>query len=260
MYMNNHVAGREGWMRVRQVENVLDLLETFAREKAPMTLTAVSRALGIPKSSAFNLIDTLLARGLLYETRPRGGFYPTGRLFDLARAIKDGDRLVQRIHGELERLAETTGETALLAAREDQDVVYVDVVESSAAIRYFAKVGDRRPIYTTSSGKAILGSYPEPDRARILEGLTYVRHQDATVSRPEELAARLDEGLARGWFADLAEFTPDVMGIAVPVLHDERRFGLAVAGPLYRMQDRGEALVAELRSAAVRVRRILDAA
>lgn len=247
-------------MRVRQVENVLDLIETFARNKEPMTLTAVSKSLGIPKSSAFNLIDTLLARGLLYETRPRGGFYPTGRLFDLARSIKDGDRLVQRIHGELELLAQTTGETALLAVREDQDVVYVDVVESSAAIRYFAGVGDRRPIYTTSSGKAILSSYPEPDRSKILEGLIYIPHQETTVSGPEELAARLDEGLARGWHEDLAEFTPEVMGLAVPVLHGERRFGLAVAGPHYRMQGRRDLLVTMLKSAANRMSRILDAA
>ncbi|MGI6854607.1 IclR family transcriptional regulator [Mesorhizobium sp. 1B3] len=247
-------------MRVRQVENVLNLLEIFAREKTPMTLTAVSRALGIPKSSAFNLIDTLLARGLLYETRPRGGFYPTGRLYELARSIKDGDRLVQRIHGELELLAETTGETALLAVREDQDVVYVDVVESSAPIRYFAKVGDRRPIYTTSSGKAILSSYSEPDRARILAGLTYIRHQETTVSGPQELASRLDEGRARGWCEDLAEFTPDVIGFAVPILHGERRFGLAVAGPHYRMQAQRDRLVASLRSAGDRIRRILDAA
>lgn len=245
-------------MRIRQVDNVLNLFEIFAREKAPMTLTAVSRALGIPKSSAFNLIETLLARGLLYETRSRGGFYPTGRLFELARSIKDGDRLVQRIRGELELLAETTGETALLAVREDQDVVYVDVVESSAAIRYFAKVGDRRPIYTTSSGKAILSSYTEPDRARILAGLRYVRHQETTVSGPRELAARLDEGLARGWCEDLAEFTPDVIGFAVPIHHGDRRFGLAVAGPHYRMQDQRDLLVASLRSAGERIRRVLE--
>jgi DNA-binding IclR family transcriptional regulator len=246
-------------MRIRQVDNVLNLLEIFARERAPMTLTVVSKALGIPKSSAFNLIDTLLARGLLYETRPRGGFYPTGRLFDLARSIKDGDRLVQRIHGELELLAEMTGETALLAVREDQDVVYVDVVESSAAIRYFAKVGDRRPIYTTSSGKAILSSYSEPDRAKILAGLAYVRHQKTTVSGPKELAARLDEGLARGWCEDLAEFTPDVIGFAVPILDGERRLGLAVAGPHYRMQAQRELLVASLQSTGDRIRRVLEA-
>jgi DNA-binding IclR family transcriptional regulator len=54
-------------MRIRQVDNAFDLIELFARQKTPMTLSQLSRALAMPKSSTFNLIDTLLARGLLYE-------------------------------------------------------------------------------------------------------------------------------------------------------------------------------------------------
>lgn len=245
-------------MRVRQVENLLDLFEIYAHHKAPLTLTAVSKALGMPKSSTFNMIETLLARGLLYETKPRGGFYPTARLLDLARAIMEGDSFLRRIHGELEALAESTGETALLAARDHGDVVYVDVVESPALIRYFAKVGDRRPIYTTSSGKALLASYPKEERERILHALSYVQHQETTVSGPEELAARLDEAIARGWCEDHAEFTSDVMGIGVPVLLGERRFGLAVAGPIYRMQGRRKKLASLLQLSSQRIRQLIE--
>jgi DNA-binding IclR family transcriptional regulator len=244
-------------MRVRQVENLLDLFELYAQRRAPLTLTALSKALDMPKSSTFNLIDTLLARGFLYETKPRSGFYPTRRLLDLARSVMEGDPLLQRIHGELETLAESTGETALLSARDHGEVVYVDVVESSALIRYFAKVGDRRPIYTTSSGKAILTTYPPAERDTILRSLTYIGHQPTTKASAGELATNLQEAVARGWCEDHAEFTPDVMGLGVPVIGGERRFGLAVAGPLYRMQDRREELALLLQSAAGRIQRIL---
>ncbi|MDZ5697435.1 IclR family transcriptional regulator [Chelativorans sp. M5D2P16] len=244
-------------MRVRQIENLLDLLEVYARQKTPLTLTALSNALDIPKSSTFNLIETLLARGFLYETRPRGGFYPTGRLLDLARAMTEGDTLLQRIHGELEALAEETGETTLLAVRDHADVVYVDVVESQAHIRYFAKVGDRRPIYTTSSGKAILTTYPPAERERILSALTYVPHQETTVRNARELEQRLEEAIARGWCEDHAEFTPDVMGLGIPIFDGERRFGLAVAGPLYRLLGRRADIAAMLRAARERIQRIM---
>ncbi len=121
--------GRPELMRVKQVDNVLDLLEMFAREKSPRTLTALSTVLNMPKSSTFNLISTLVARGFLYETRPRGGFYPTRRLLDLSRNIMEGDAFLQRIHAELKALAAETGETVLLSARDQSEVVYVDVVE-----------------------------------------------------------------------------------------------------------------------------------
>src|SRR3546814_19170139 len=110
-------------MKAGQVHNVLALFELFAREKAPRTLTALAQQLDMPKSSAFNLIQTLLDRGFIYETRKRGGYYPTRRLLELASRIAEGDPFLQNIHGYLESLAAETGATALLAVREDRKSV-----------------------------------------------------------------------------------------------------------------------------------------
>lgn len=245
-------------MKVRQVENVLNVLELFAREKSPQTLTALSTALGVPKSSMFNIIETLVAQGFLYEARQRGGYYPTRRLLDLSREIMTGDAFLQQINGELRQLALDTGETVVLAVREGGDVLYVDVLESSALIRYFAKVGERRPVYATSSGKAILCSYPAEERARILQSLNYVAYEESTVGSAEALAADLDRSVRRGWTEDLGEFTPEVMGIGIPLVHSERRFGLAVAGPISRMHSRRKELATTLLSTAVRIRELIS--
>jgi DNA-binding IclR family transcriptional regulator len=216
----------------------------------------MSKALGLPKSSTFNVIETLVVRGFLYETKPRGGYYPTTRLLDLSRAMMEGDPLIQRIHGELERLATVTGETAVLSVR-DQDGMYVDVVESTTLIRYFARVGERRAIHTTSSGKAILTTYDTTARESILRTLRYTPYQPATKQSAIELAEDLERSIARGWCEDRAESTPDVMGLGVPIHSGDRRFGLALAGPLYRMQDNHKALVESLIAAAERIRGLI---
>ena len=243
-------------MRVRQIDNMLDLLELFARQKTPLTLTALSRALAMPKSSMFNLLETLLARGVIYETHPRGGYYPTRRLYDLAQQTMQGDSFLQLIHGELEALAAATGETVLVAARDPQEpsgIVYIDVVESREPLRYSAKVGDKRPVYTTSSGKAILTTYAPEERRHIAASLTYALHQATTIGNAEEMAAALDVAVVRGWCEDNSEYTPDVMGLAVPILYGEGRFGLAVAGPIYRVRSNRPKLVELLQSAAQRI-------
>ena len=170
----------------------------------------------------------------------------------------EGDAFLQRVHGELKSLAANTGETVLLSVRDHGEVVYVDVVESSALIRYFARVGERRPVYATSSGKAILTSYGEAERANILQSLTYVAHEKTTARNSQELAADLEMAIQRGWCEDRAEYTPDVMGIGVPVVHAERRFGLAVAGPMFRMRDRRTDLATQLVATAARIQAILD--
>ncbi len=73
----------------------------------------------------------------------------------------------------------------------------------------------------------------------------------------EELSANLEIAMQRGWCEDRAEYTPDVMGIGVPVVYEERRFGLAVAGPLFRLETRRGELAAVLSTTAARILAIM---
>src|SRR3546814_19462194 len=106
---------------------------------------------------------------------------------------------------------------------------------SSSPIRYSSKVGDRRSLFTACSGKAILTSLAPKERAAILGS-------DA------ELADDLEVAVRRGWCEAQARTAPDVMGVGVPLVCGERRFGLAVAGPVYPLQDRRGALARALQA------------
>lgn len=244
-------------MRIRQVDNALDLFELFARERAPLTLTEIASALDMPKSSAFNLIDTLLSRGLIYETRHRGGYYPTPRLYEIFSAVMEGDPFLQRIHGELERLSLDTGETVLLSARQGDEIVYIDVVESAAVIRYSAHYGQKRPLHATSTGRAILLTYSERERAEIVASIDYPAHHTNVAMDAGFLLGELAASAARGYTVDRATLMADVIGIAVPLVHGSRRFGLGVAGPLYRMDPQREELANHLKSAAQRIQSMM---
>lgn len=230
-------------MRVRQIDKVLDLFEMYARERAPMTLTQVAKQIGIPKSSAFNIIETLMQRGYLYETRPRSGYYPTALLYELSRAVTDADPLMPRLRPELESLAATTGETVLLSMRENNEIIYLDVVESALAIRYNARIGQRKPLHTTSSGKAILFSYDAAERRGVLEMLRGLAPVDL-----DKLNSDLDTCAARGWAEDHGETLVDVMGFGVPILTGRWRLGLAIAGPAYRIDAARKTLIEQLLS------------
>jgi IclR family transcriptional regulator, acetate operon repressor len=258
MYMNKRGFLWEAVMRVRQVDHALNLFELYAKNKTPLTLTAISEQLGMPKSSVFNLIETLVSRGFIYEIKQRGGYYPTRRLHDMSSEIMEGDVFLQHIHGELEMLSAATGETVLLAVRQGEEVLYVDVVEADSPIRYSAQFGERRPLYTTSTGKAILTTYSSAERVKILDAIDYQPHQDNTARNAQTLARDLDDAIARGWTVDRAEFTPDVMGIGVPLVHGSRRFGLAIAGPIYRMEYQHDRLGRMLKEAAERIQKIMS--
>ena len=66
-------------MIVRQAAYLLDIFEYFARTRKPATLAEVADHFGWPRSSTFNLLNTLAEKGYLYEPRQRAGYYPTPR-------------------------------------------------------------------------------------------------------------------------------------------------------------------------------------
>src|ERR1700761_4912506 len=78
------------------VERTPDFLGVFAREKRPLSLSDISRLLSIPVSSCHDVLQALQERGFIYEIAPRGGYYPTLRLFELGKTITENDPVVHR--------------------------------------------------------------------------------------------------------------------------------------------------------------------
>jgi len=225
-------------MTVKQAANVLDLLEMFARRKRPATLTEVAEELSWPRSSTFNLLGTLVERGFLYEPKARGGYYPTPRWLTLAQDIAEAEPLPRQVHDLVKALAAATGETVGVCAQAGISAVFLDAVESEHAIRYAARVGKRMPIHATANGRAILSQLPGPERASILKRCDYVAHQPSTPLSPAAVEAEIAASLDRGWFQSLTEFTPDVVGVAIPLPVGDRRLALVVAGPAARLHEK----------------------
>jgi len=236
-------------MIVKQAANVLDILEFFARIKRPATLTEIAQEFGWPRSSTFNMVGTLVERGFLYEPRPRTGYYPTPRWLTLSRDIAEAEPLPPSLHRLLLDVARDTGETVHVAAPAGDRVVFLDVVESNTAIRYFAEVGKRLPIHATATGRAILAQYSASERRSVLGKIRYERYQPTSPMSAAAVEAEIERGLAQGWFQGATEFTPDVLGLAVILPLAGRPLSLAVAGPTFRMESRMAELGPMLRHA-----------
>ena len=236
-------------MIVKQAANVLDILEFFARIKRPATLTEIAQEFGWPRSSTFNVVGTLVERGFLYEPKPRAGYYPTPRWLTLSREISEAEPLPPSLHRLLLELAKDTGETVHIAAPAGDRVVFLDVVESNTAIRYFAEVGKRLPIHATATGRAILAQYSPSERRSLLGKIRFERYQPTSPMNAAAVEREIERGVTQGWFQGATEFTPDVLGLAVMLPLAGRPLSLAVAGPTFRMEPRMAELGPLLRDA-----------
>ena len=221
---------------VQSVARAIRVLELVAEHPGRLGVSELGRRLGVHKATAFRLVSTLAAAGLL-EREPRTDHYRPG--FGLVRlatpALADLD-LVRQARPVLERLAETTNETVNLAVLDGLEVVNIDQVAGGHAILNVNWVGKRTPLHCTSNGKVLLAHLPEDRWDRVLAG-PLDRPTSWTISDPDVLRAQLRRARARGYAYTVEELEVGLNAVASPVRGPEGEVvaAVSVAGPAYRV-------------------------
>ena len=239
-------------MSVKTALRVIEIIETFAKERRALPLTELARLLDVPVSSCLALIRTLSDLGYLYETGRRQGYYPTGRLLTMAQRIAKSDPVLDRVYPSLAELREATRETVVFAKLSADDrVVYLDVLESPHTIRYAPVAGEFRNLHSNSLGKALLSAMPLEDCQKLLARVPLTAYTDCTLTTPEAVLADLDASRQRGWFMNLGESIPDVCALAWPVKLSGETYAISLAGPRYRIEPKQDEFARMLRAACI---------
>ena len=169
-------------MDVKSSGRTIALFEVFARSQIPLTVSDIARAIKAPLTSCFYLVRALEARGYLYTLNARREIYPTRKLLDVAQSIKGGEPRLARLEPTLVALRDRTGETVILATRQGHRVIYLAVIEGQQTIRYTARVGDLKPLHSSSAGKVLLSALQPDERAKIVAKLQLHAVTTATIT------------------------------------------------------------------------------
>ena len=226
-------------------DRTLDIIEAFSDCCAPLLLPEIATRLGAPKSTCFELVKTLQARGYLYALGKRRGFYPTRRLLTHAENIARHDPLASLFDDAMRQLLAATNETVTVGRLQHETVQYLAVLESPQTIRYSTVPGDRKPLHSSAIGKALLAGLDDDfvtARSVALESFT-----ENTITTTEALIKDLRNGVRRGYFKTVGENVRDVMALARPLRIGSELVALAVAGPIYRMKPEEGRIAEELR-------------
>ena len=178
---------------IQSVDRAAALLKAIADARRPPTVVELAETCGLNRSTAWRLLATLDAHGLI-ERDPVSQRYSLGYAFLRIAAGADVDPLVRRARPVLERLADETRETTNLAVAKRFNLVYVDQVDPPQimAPNWF---GRPVPLHATSTGKAYLAFLtPDERRAALPGGARALHEQDD--HRPATAVGRARRGAA----------------------------------------------------------------
>ena len=227
----------------QSVTRVIQILEALCASGAPLSLAEMSRTLDAPKSSIAALLRGLAEADFLTVSE---GVYRLGpSAFGLGSALLEARRRLQSsdlLREGMRRLAARCGETVLFAVRDagGETLTYVDVIESRNAVRFAVSVGDRRPLYCTAGGRAVLAASTDAEVRRYMNHLRPRRMTASTETDKKRLAVAIATARHSGVAQTVDQASDGVTGTAATI----RSAGgavlgaLVVAAPSSRLQDR----------------------
>lgn len=240
----------------------MQVLETLAQARGPVTLAALSQALELPKTSLMHLLRALEAAG--YVRRIEGGYKLGSGSFRLAAGIERTNSFEEVVGDVLQALRDDTGETALLGAvaSDGRSAVYTDRRASAQPVRFAPEVGQHRPLYATGVGKLLL-AYSDPGFMRgYLAATKLVPQASRTVKTRAALQQQLAQIRAEGLAVSVDEMADGGSSMAAPVFRADGglRAALVLAVPTARFLVNKARLEKCIRAAAKELSGIAQAA
>lgn len=227
-----------GSREVKSASRTVEVLEYLAeRSPEPVKLREISEALAVPKSSLHALMKTLIRHGWVRGDVQASEYSIGIRALLAGTTYIDSDPYVSAGIEVLEELRETTGETVHLGRLDGLDIVYLATRESREYLRSHSRVGRRLPAYSTSLGKAILSSLPEPD---VINHVPYKLASITahTITNVPDLLRDLRETRKRGFSIEYEENSLGVACYAIVFPHrDKVADAISVSIPLARLKE-----------------------
>ncbi|HEX3932821.1 MAG TPA: IclR family transcriptional regulator [Nocardioides sp.] len=200
--------------RVRSVDRAIALLKAVGAAGGAHSLTALARQCDLDRATAWRLLLTLEAQGMVTRD-PRDGWFAVGpAVAELAAGTSRS--LVETAQPVLERISLETGEIACLGVVDGDELHYVAEV-IPAIVQDQSWLREPVVLHASSMGKAFL-AYLDDDRVAALVGERPARFTDTTITEPKPFRQELRRIRAQGYAVCRGELEDGSWGVAAAVL------------------------------------------
>lgn len=223
----------KGVYSVQAVVKAIDLLEALAQGGENPSLTTLEKKLGLSHNKVFRLLATLEEKGLVERNKATNTYSLGLHAFEMAQHILKSDNLIRMAHPIMVELARKLDEAVYFTVANNDEVLFLDMVDSFQQIKTADLVGKRFPFFTNAAGKVIksVSSIDLFGRASKRRGIKDI----------QQLEVELDEIRRKGVAVDFNGLGEGICTVAVVIRDYAGKVvgALTLLAPSFRMmQDR----------------------
>ena len=222
---------------VASIARGFSILRSFRRGERSLGNKEISDRTGLPRSSVARITATLTQLGYL-EFLPSQEKYALGvGVLGLGQNYLAGLDVREVARPLMQELAGDTRATVALAARDADQMVFLEICHGSQLFGLRLGVGERVPRGTTALGRAAHAGLPAAERKRVLDAV----RKGAKGAHRELLIKGLEQAVKdyerHGFCLSLGDWERNVHGVGVPMASSDgvRVLAFSCFGPPHDM-------------------------
>jgi DNA-binding IclR family transcriptional regulator len=218
---------------VQSVDKAFELLEILSEDVQNPALPYLAERVGLSRNKTFRLLSTLCEKGLVERDDTTCRYHLGVHSVALAQKFLKNASVVTYAHPIMEDLARKHDEAVYMTVIKDDEVVFLDMVDSEQQIKATSLVGRTFPIFSNAAGKVMKAV----DSMDVLE--KWFKQPGRRKSAPdmESLATELNEIRSKGVAVDSGGLGDGVISVAVVVRDYAGKVvgAITMLGPSFRM-------------------------
>lgn len=201
---------------VQSVNNAIDVLELLAEEGGELSVSECAAKLGLTKSNASNILNTLAVFGFVEHNKYTGNYRLGVKTFQIAQTYLSNMQLIDASREYLNKVRDELDETSYISVMRENNIIYLNVVETRKSVRVKSRIGTIKPAYASASGKVHLSSLSN-NRIKSIYPETLEKLTEHTIGNVDDLLKEIEEVRKQGYAMDIEEMEHEVYSVAAPV-------------------------------------------
>ena len=205
-------------LQVPAATRALRVLRFLAGQPEPVPLDSIARAVGLPRSSAYHLLNAMIDEDFVSHLEDEHRYGLGVSAFEVGSGYARHTPLQRLARRPLAELVDGLRQSGHLAVLHGREVFYVLEERAPGRPVLVSDVGVRLPAHITASGRAILAQLPSAQvRALFPDRATFVSRQGLGPASLPELTSLLARTRQRGYATEDGEVTPAMSSVACAV-------------------------------------------
>ena len=200
---------------IQSLAKGLAVIEAFSATTPQMTLSEVSRRVGLSPGSARRVLRTLHLLG--YANCQGTRFELTPKVLQLGYSYLTSMPIASLVRPRLTELTEEVDANSSISVLDGADVVFVARTTAKHTTQECLAVGTRFPAHTTSAGKVLLADLDRAEIEQLYEEREFEALTPHTITSMDALHEALEQVRSDGWALNDQETLMGHRSISVPV-------------------------------------------